>query len=272
VRRGDEMKKKKTTTTTTATSSTSTPRTRPSDRRAPRAATVAVLCLGACGPDVDEPPQAQDWMIGLFSSREHGEHGDSSSVLQYHVFDSFELDLVGVRANGPEDASVLRRTWEPRGDDAWAMFPNEKDHEIILEWMIQPKDGAPAECGPYEVVTVIGPGGDYPGPQSNPDPLYRGAVCPRSQECPPDAEDPDNCGELGFVYEWCDEPPSPCEVCGTLDQVACTATDGCSWRNDDGGDGPGYCSLDCYSLDEAGCSSRAECEWTTGAPRCTWRS
>lgn len=176
------------------------------------AADLLVLsCLGACGPSASEPPKVQEWMLGVFSDRQPVGHSDTDAVIQYHVYDTLEVSALVVNVSGP--VSEFHRVWEPRGDDAFAMFPAEEelDSDTTAEYLVRPSEGASVDCGPYEVVTVRGPASDDPGPRPNPETIYRGAVCSRPYDCAPPPDDPDACWGLAYTLEWCDEPPPPCE-------------------------------------------------------------
>ena len=172
---------------------------------------LVLLCLGACGPSVSEPPKAQEWMLGVFSNRLPVDESDTNGVTQYHVYDDFKLDMLYFSSR--HQVGEYRRVWEPRGDDAFAMFPAEEelDSGIISEYVIRPKEGASVECGPYEVIKFRRPGSSQPGPSSSPETIYRGAVCARAYDCTPPPDQPDACWGLDYTLEWCDEPPPPCE-------------------------------------------------------------
>lgn len=165
--------------------------------------------LAACGPSVMEAPEAQPWMLGVFSNREPERSSDYGWVTQYHVYDDFELDMRNFNAAGP--SSEHRRTWEPRGDNSFVMFPAEDERTSISEYLVRPKEGASLNCGPYQVVTVYGPQASQPGPQPNPETIHRGAVCVYPYDCTRTPDDPDACHGSAYTLEWCDEPPPLCE-------------------------------------------------------------
>lgn len=173
---------------------------------------VALGCLGACGPSTNEPPEIQQWMLGVFSNHLPVDHSDTDEIIQYHVYDDFTVAMIffnGIR----NEVGEYRRRWEPRSDDAFAMFPAEEEPAsgIISEYMVRPREGASVGCGPYEVIKFHVPTTSQPGPQPNPQTIHRGAVCARPYDCTPPPDDPDACFGFAYTLEWCDEPPPPCE-------------------------------------------------------------
>lgn len=106
---------------------------------------VVLSCLVVCGPSIGAPPEVQQWMLGVFSSHQPVNSSDTHVVIQYHVYDTLEVSALVVTVNGP--VSDFRRVWEPRGDDAFAMFPSEEEPgtTAVSEYVVRPEEGASAE-------------------------------------------------------------------------------------------------------------------------------
>ena len=136
------------------------------------------------------------------------DHSDTDEITQYHLYDDFALDMLYFNGINNQAVGEHRRRWDPRGDDAFAMFPAEDEpgSTSTIEYLVRPKEGASVECGPYEV-TKFRDSGVAPNPET----IHRGAVCARPYECTPPPDDPDACWGLAYTLEWCDEPPPPCE-------------------------------------------------------------
>lgn len=128
-------------------------------RRLGRLALGAFLGALGCGP---EPREPSPWMIGAFSSS--NSTPGNGFVTQYHLHDDLTLDAMWIDSTGVKDHQ--RRTWEPRGADELAVFPNDGDSSRLVEWRVRrtTEDG----CGSPEVEriyeTMIETGGRwYPG-------------------------------------------------------------------------------------------------------------
>ena len=193
-------------------------RSRPHRASAPAA--LMLIGLTACGPNVEEQPTVQEWMLGTFSSREPEAWTENSAVQHYRFLEGMEAERFTSWGCGSEADYVASRTWEPRTSDSLAMFPQEGEAGLmhVLEYIVRPEPGASVACGPYEVIEVRRDGTTAPY-----SPIIRGEVCARDYPpCPHPV--PEDCeGHLWEPTERCgwpcggselvqqDEPPPGCE-------------------------------------------------------------
>jgi len=159
---------------------------------------VILLCLGACGPDVEVPTQG--WMLGTFSSSEPHlavPPPVSADVVQYHV--SVGEDIHVIWFSSDTVVSESRGPWEPLDENSFAVFPDpQADPGDVDEWRITRTN----ECGPYSV-------DEHTDEDRWLDvaPWYRGEVCVRpATDC-----GPEGCVPSTYEYYWCTAAPPPCE-------------------------------------------------------------
>jgi hypothetical protein len=186
---------------------------------------VAGAVVGGCGPslpavgqggsgssgDVDpEILEPEPWMIGVFSNKVPGTYDDGGQVTQLHMYDTLDCEVV--QFNYGHEAWRRWRRWEPQGLDSFLMYRGEDDvnPDANRWWEVRPREDATATCGPWELVSVSGPGTTNEGREvvEHP-PFIRGEVCPERR---PDGCDPELIECEPWIFVWCDgEPPPPCE-------------------------------------------------------------
>jgi hypothetical protein len=159
---------------------------------------VALGVVG-CGPRVDEP---QDWMLGVFSTQHPslpgGNGGDIPTVFQFHVREDGTMDtyVSDRRDSNPPYGPIETQTWESRGPDELAFFSWPGD-SVVVEVVVR----RTGRCGPHPVRRVTELGAERESE------WYRGSVCVWFGDNEPD------CHGIcrPWHFEWCDEPPEPCE-------------------------------------------------------------
>lgn len=129
-------------------------------------------------------------MLGVFSTAEPGNY-IHRSLKQYFVYDDLTLMIRDLSNGSPKEETFA---WEPRSEASYYIPKHDDDTNRGYGLIVARTE----ECGPHDVFLFSDNG------LTLSEQLYRGEVCVRAAE-------PNDGGEAGFDYYWCDEAPPPCE-------------------------------------------------------------